>query len=74
MKYCPVINGHIDTSVTAIGIVGVWRATQLEFENDDQSLFQEMEYEECQFQPEVHSFCVTEISSGNLHFVFSIAY
>lgn len=64
VKYCPVVSGQLNASVFAIGIVGVWRTTQLEFDASDELVAQEMENEECQFQPEAHNFHIIEISCG----------
>jgi hypothetical protein len=62
VKYSPVICGQLDTSVMALGLLGVWRATQLDYISNDACAAEEMSNEEQQFQPEVHNFCITEIS------------
>ena len=64
MKYAPVICDMINTSVIAVGLIGVWRATQLDYVSSDECIIDEMESEETPFQPEQQNFCVTEISSG----------
>ena len=67
MKYCPIICDNIHTNVVALGLVSVWRVTQLDYTSSDDNAIDEMYSEDVQFQPELHNFCVTEISSGKLY-------
>lgn len=67
VKYSPVICDHICTSVIAVGLLGVWRTTQLDYVSNDECAVREMSSEKHQFRPDLHNFCVTEISSGKLH-------
>ena len=65
VKYSPVIRGEIHASVISVGLIGVYRATQLDYVLSDEAIVEEMGNEDHQFQPELHSFCVKEISNGN---------
>ena len=55
----------INLSVVAVGLVGVWRATQLDYVSSDDTVIEEMGNEERPFQPEEQNFRVMEILSGN---------
>lgn len=48
----------------AIGQLGVWRCTQLDFTSSDESAMDEMANEDQPFQPELNDFIVMEISRG----------
>lgn len=65
VKYSPVICGEVSTSVIAIGQLGVWRCTQLDFCSSDENVIEEMASEKLLFQPELHSFVVVEIAKGD---------
>ena len=64
MKYSPVIYDQIHTNVIAVGLIGVWRTTQLDYVSSNEYVVKEMENEEHPFQPEMQNFCITEISYG----------
>ena len=64
VKYCPMICGQIHTNIVAIGILGVWRATQLDYCSNDDYAYGEMGEEQQPFQPERNNFFITEISCG----------
>lgn len=49
--------------MVGIGLIGVWRTTQLDYVSDDDSVYEDMAQED-QFQPETHDFYITEISQG----------
>lgn len=51
-------------SVMVVGPIGVWRCTQLDFTSEDKRVMEEMALEEKPFQPEIHDFCVAEVSRG----------
>lgn len=66
VKYSPVICGEISTRVVAIGQLGVWRCTQLDYILGDERAMDDMASEEYPFLPELHDFVVTEISQGTI--------
>lgn len=49
--------------MVAVGQIGVWRATQLDFVSDDDSILEEILNED-EFQPEAHQFYITRIFHG----------
>ena len=49
------------TTVVAIGQIGVWRATQLEYASADNLVLDEMAMEDSAFQPEAHDFIIVEV-------------
>ena len=63
VKYSPMIDRKLNTSVVGLGLIGVWRMTQLDYVLSDSSVMSEMMLEES-FQPETHDFFVTEIYKG----------
>lgn len=63
MKYCPLIEGKLDTSTVGVGQIGAWRMTQLDYVSSNEGVLADMKAED-PFQPELHDFFVTEISRG----------
>ena len=55
----------MDASEVVTGQVWVWRATQLDYVSNEESVLRDLKMEE-HFQPELHDFYVMEISKNKI--------
>ena len=73
VKYGPLTKGKLDATVVAVGLVGVYRATQLDFVSDEDIVLWDIKEESKAFYPEFHNFFVMEICKGS-HVLSNVYY
>lgn len=65
VKHSPVICEKLCTQVIAVGLLGVWRAVNMDFSSSDEYIVDEIVKGEHTFLPEMENFLVIEICIGN---------
>lgn len=66
-KYCPIVDGEIQTSIVGIGWEGVWRLQSFDLKSPSAIIQSEIDNEFPPFQPECYnSFVLVELTVGKL--------
>ena len=64
VTYSTVVCGHVSTQVIAVGQIGVWRLTHLDYTSSDSDVLEDIAKQDHAFQPEMENFAITEICKG----------
>lgn len=66
VKYCPVVEEEVSSSIIAVGQVGAWKVVHFDAFSSSERVFSDIREQAAYepFQPECNSFILLEISKG----------